>query len=304
VAVGARAPEPIRDPRVGIVMATKDRRDDVLRTLDRLEALPGQPQIVVVDNASSDATAESVISEHPDVDVIPLRTNHGAVARTIGARALHTPYVAFSDDDSWWASDALGRAADLLDAHPRLALVAARILVGPAEELDATCRAMAEGPLVRRAGMPGVPVLGFVACGAVVRRSAFLSVGGFHPRFGVGGEEELCAIDLACEGWGLAYLDDVVAYHHPSPVRDVEERRRRVVRNALWATWLRRRRRGCWQRTKELIADARNDAAGRQGAAEAARGIPWVLTERRAVPPDLERHLLLLDQARRSVVTP
>jgi hypothetical protein len=29
-------------------------------------------------------------------------------------------------------------------------------------------------------------VLGFIACGAVVRRSAFLEVGGFHARLGVG----------------------------------------------------------------------------------------------------------------------
>jgi N-acetylglucosaminyl-diphospho-decaprenol L-rhamnosyltransferase len=37
-------------------------------------------------------------------------------------------------------------------------------------------------------------VLGFVACGAVVRRSAFLEADGFHPRFEVGGEESILVL--------------------------------------------------------------------------------------------------------------
>ncbi|MDO0931403.1 hypothetical protein QQY66_06815 [Streptomyces sp. DG2A-72] len=35
-------------------------------------------------------------------------------------RHADTPYVAFSDDDSWWTPGALRQAADLLDVHPRL----------------------------------------------------------------------------------------------------------------------------------------------------------------------------------------
>ena len=39
-------------------------------------------------------------------------------------------------------------------------------------------------------------MLGFLACGAVARRSAVLACGGFHERYGFGGEEQLLAIDM------------------------------------------------------------------------------------------------------------
>lgn len=52
------------------------------------------------------------------------------------------------------------------------------------------------GPTLDRAGeCAGLRVLGFVACKAVVRRSAFLGCGGFHRHFGIGGEERLLTVD-------------------------------------------------------------------------------------------------------------
>jgi glycosyltransferase involved in cell wall biosynthesis len=54
-----------RDPRVGIIMITQNRSDEVLRTLDRLTRLPEQPRIVVVDNGSSDGTAGAVAGLYP-----------------------------------------------------------------------------------------------------------------------------------------------------------------------------------------------------------------------------------------------
>lgn len=77
----------------------------------------------------------------------------------------------------------------------------------------------------------GVPIVGFAACGSMVRRSAFLEAGGFEQRFGVGGEEQVLALDMLSKGWQLAYVDEIVAYHHPSPVRDAA--RRSVTRSAM-----------------------------------------------------------------------
>jgi GT2 family glycosyltransferase len=86
-------------------------------------------------------------------------------------------------------------------------------------DVQVVCQEMADSPLQPADDLPGPPLLGFIACGAVVRRDAFLEVGGFDARLGVGGEEELLALDLAARGWGLAYVDEVVAHHYPSPSR-------------------------------------------------------------------------------------
>ena len=275
-----------------MVVITRDRRDGVLEVLPHLQSLPGSPPVIVVDNASSDGTAEAVRAAHPDVTVLALDENLGAAARTVGVRAATTPYVAFSDDDSWWAPGALEHAASVLSDHPEVGVLAARVLVGSDQRLDPVCRVMAESPLPEVPGV-GPTVLGFVACGAVVRRDAYLSVGGFHEHFGVGGEESLLAVDLARRGWSCAYVDDLVAHHHPSPVRDVTARRAREVRNELWTLWLRRRLGTVVRRTGLVLTRLRHPEV-RAGIRQAAAGLPWVLRERTAVPLALEEQLRLL----------
>jgi GT2 family glycosyltransferase len=285
---------PASPPPVAVVIATRNRGTELLGTLAWLRVLHEQPPIVVVDNGSTDGTAELVRTNYPGVQVVGLRRNQGGAARTVGARLVDSPYVAFSDDDSWWAPGALSRAAELLDRHPRLAVLAARVLVGPDQRLDPVCQEMALSPLPPAADLPGPAVLGFIACGAVVRRAAFLEVGGFDARFGVGGEEELLAVDLAARGWGLAYVEEVIAHHHPSPSRDPSARRRVQVRNALWSAWLRRPLGGAARQTAHLAALAMHQPGVWSGMLLALLGLPWVLRERRPIPRELEAALRTL----------
>jgi GT2 family glycosyltransferase len=149
---------------------------------------------------------------------------------------------------------------------------------------------MRASPLEPARDLPGPPVLGFLACGAVARRDAVLQSGGFHLRFGIGGEEELLALDLAANGWGVAYVDDVVAHHDPE--RGPRDSRTKVeLRNRLWLAWLRRPLPRALRLT--LRGLVRGGAAGALTAA--LRGLPWVLRERRVLPPRVEQAVRLLD---------
>jgi GT2 family glycosyltransferase len=134
-------------------------------------------------------------------------------------------------------------------------------------------------------------VLGFVACGAIVRRSAFLEVDGFHPRYGVGGEEALLALDLAAAGWGCAYVPDITAHHHPSPRRDPDRRRSVMVRNDLWTTMLRRPLPVLFDEIDRLVDAAAHDRAVAVGLAEAIDGAADLWGGRRVLPPWLEQQL-------------
>jgi GT2 family glycosyltransferase len=276
--------------RVSVVVITRDRRAEVMHSLARLLALPERVAVILVDNDSTDGTADAVEEQYPAVDVVRLSRNRGAAARTVGVERARTPYVAFSDDDSWWAAGALERAAGILDRVPRLGVLAAGVLVGPGDRLDPVCRAMRNSPLGEVPGA-GPRVLGFVACGAVVRRSAYLQVGGFHPRYGVGGEEALLALDLTDRGWECAYVEDVVAHHHPSLVRDRSARRVRELRNDLWTLWLRRPLRCALPATARVLARLPVDRDVRAGLREALGGAAWVLRERVPVTPGTERAL-------------
>jgi GT2 family glycosyltransferase len=282
---------------VTIVVVSRDRRPALLHSVPRHLALPERPAVIVVDNASRDGSADAVARAHPDVRVIALERNRGGAARNVGAEAAGTPYAAFSDDDSWWRPGALRRAADLLDAHPRLAVVQAHILVGPEERDDAICTEMAASPLPRAPGLPGHPLLSFVACAVVVRVAALRAVGGFAERFGIGGEEELLGWDLAAAGWQMSYVPEIVAHHHPPRVAGGRPRRREVgIRNTLWTTWLRRPLPAAARRTVHTLSRCPGDWVTARGVARALAGAPAVLRERRVSPPHVEAMRRLLDE--------
>ncbi len=274
------------DPRISVVMITRDRRERAIGTVSRLLALPERPRVIVVDNGSHDGSAQELRALGRGVEVIEARTNLGAAGRNIGVVHARTPYVAFSDDDSWWAPGALSCAADRLDREPQLGLVAARILVGAQELPDPVCAQMLA--LDQGHSRTGVPIVGFVACGAVVRRTAFLGVGGFDRRFGVGGEEAVVALDLLREGWRMRYMEDLVAYHHPACARDPGARRAREVRNALWSAWMRRPWPRALAMTARAFVRAAIDADVRAGALEAVIGGAWTLRSRSPIPGSIE----------------
>jgi len=281
--------------RVMVVVASHNRRGDLMATLPRHEA-----PVVLVDNGSTDGTSAVVRAAFPEVEVVELPANIGAAARNVGVQRAKTPYVAFADDDSWWTPGALEHAADVLDRHPRLGLLAARVLVGPDLTLDPTSAAMDRSPLGVPPGHPGPAVLGFMACGVVVRRTAFREVGGFAEMLFVYGEEELLAVDLAAAGWHLAYVPEVVARHCPSPHRAAPpQRRRQEQRNALLTSWQRRPATRAMADTASLALAALRDGDARAALAEALRRAHAALARRRRLPPAVEAARVTLESARR-----
>lgn len=294
------------DERVAVVVITRNRKDRAVRAVARLRALPERPHVVVVDNGSSDGTGAALASAFPDVDVVPAGENLAAAGRNLGARRVAAPYVAFCDDDMAWEPGALGQAADVLDLHPDVAVVAARVLVGPDGWEDATSRAMAESPLTPVDGVGGLGglgtaharrVLGFVAGAAMVRREPFLAVGGFEPRLMIGGEEELLALDLASAGWQLVYVPDVVVRHTPSQRQATTWPGRWQFRNRLWVCWLRHPAGLALRRTISLVVEGRPRRQTLAGLVRALVGLPWVLRARRAVPPGVAADLRRLADA-------
>ncbi|ETB55584.1 transferase, partial [Mycobacterium avium 10-5560] len=229
-------------PRTSFVIATRDRSAELTGTLTRLLDTTGCP-IIVVDNASRDdsVAAASRIAAAGRVTVIPLSRNAGAAARNIGVARCGTPYVAFCDDDSWWAPDAIARAEQIFDRFGTVALLAARTVLLPARRDDEFTEQLAHSPLGHRAGLPGPSILGFQACSALVHAWAFRRVGGFSPILHFRGEETLLACDLAADGWDLCFCPELVAYHRPSQIRSASRAQRaRILRNALLTACLRR----------------------------------------------------------------
>lgn len=238
--------------------------------------------VVLVDNASTDGSHDALRGLRADLRLIRLRRNMGAYGRTVGVRACGTELVAFADDDSWWAPGALRRAAALFDSHPRLGLIAGRVLVGPEERPDPINSVLAASPLPSAPDTPGPELLGFVGCAAIARRRALLQVGGFDDVVRFPGEEERVAFDLYDVGWQLCYVPDVVAHHHPSPRRaPAEHRRIGLERSRLLTATMRLP----WPEVGRDVAASLRSSTGRRGLIGALPRVPKALGARRPLSP-------------------
>ncbi|MFN2494290.1 MAG: glycosyltransferase family 2 protein [Pseudonocardiaceae bacterium] len=284
---------------VTVVIITRNRRAELLRTLEHMTTLPDRAPLVVVDNASTDGTAGAVTAHFGQVRLLHSEQNLGALGRNLAVRDIETPYVAFCDDDTRWAPGALARAAGLLDTYPGLASVTGRILVGPELVEDPITPELRDSPVPGPAWLPGPALLGVLAGASMFRVAAFQAVGGFSPRLWLGGEEELLALDLAARGWWMCWAPEVVVHHYPSVSRDPRRRRQLGIRNTLWTAWLRRPLPSALRRTAVLLRSIPRDWASAAAVAEALAGMPWVLRERRVIPPEVERGLQLLERPQR-----
>jgi N-acetylglucosaminyl-diphospho-decaprenol L-rhamnosyltransferase len=281
VSAPGHALSPHETEEVTIVVATRDRPRRLAET-----AAHHRAPVIVVDNGSDDPV------RLPGADVVRLDTNLGAAARNIGVERARTPFVAFADDDSYWAPGSLARAAALMRSHPRAALLAAEVRVGPDRRLDPVSKAMAAAPLGTPSGAAGPSVLGFLACAVVVRRDAFLAVGGFLPQLFMYGEEALLAMDLAAAGHQLSYVPSLLVRHFPEPAgRDPQARRRLEIRNRLLTAVLRR---PPAEVLRTAVATLRDEPAAFGGV---LRRLPWALGSRRRLPATVEDELCRLTAA-------
>lgn len=150
-------------------------------------------------------------------------------------------------------------------------------------------------------GLPGTAILGFLAGASVVRRAAFLEAGGFDPRYFIGGEEELLALDLSARGWRMVYVPDIVVEHAPSQVRDRGARSRLVARNALYTALLRLPWAEVGGTALRTLRDAARIGVLATMLRELRAALPWLLAGRSVVPAGVlrARRLVRSQAARR-----
>ncbi len=278
------------DARTSIVIATRNRRPQLAATLARLTQLDDVAEIIVVDNDSIDDTARYIRTHFSDVRLIRLSRNEGAFARTIGARGVRTPYIAFCDDDTWWLAGSIARGAHVFDAHPAVALLNACVTVERNGRIDEACVAMSANANVD--GFPGSPIVFFMAGASMLRTNVFLDCGGYERRFLIGGEETLLALELHRRGWLVRYLPEMQVRHAAcSMERDDARRRKMLIRNRLWVAWMRYRSASAWRATMEAARCARRDAAVRAALLPALAGLPWAMSNRDPIDVSLQRRI-------------
>jgi glycosyltransferase involved in cell wall biosynthesis len=113
--------------RVTVVVPARDAEATIGATLASILGQEGgPPRVIVVDDASSDATAATAAAFGDAVRVLPGLGRGPGAARNRGVTEARTPYLAFCDADDTWPAGRLRDDLALLDAEPATAAVLGR----------------------------------------------------------------------------------------------------------------------------------------------------------------------------------
>ena len=108
---------------VTVVIPAYNVRAHIAEAIDSVLAQDYAPvEIIVVDDGSTDDTAELVASRFPEVTLIRKANGGAATARNTGIREAQGEFIAFLDADDIWISGKLRAQVDYFCAHPEVAM--------------------------------------------------------------------------------------------------------------------------------------------------------------------------------------
>jgi GT2 family glycosyltransferase len=140
-------------------------------------------EILVIDDGSTDNTAEVAEAFGSPVRVIRRPNSRQAASRNLGAAEATSEWIAFIDADDLWEKDKLEKQMTALEARPEASLcyTARQCFEQDGEELRKTI--LIPVPPVERVREALYRNTTFLPSSVVIRRSTFLSSGGFDTRY-------------------------------------------------------------------------------------------------------------------------
>ncbi|MFZ0179616.1 MAG: glycosyltransferase family 2 protein [Candidatus Dormiibacterota bacterium] len=268
-----RFPELAR-PDVTVVMLTYNRwdlTDEALRLL--AEVTEPRYELVIVDNASTDGTLDQ-LTQVRGARVLRNPRNLGfGPATNQGAAMARGRYLLLLNSDAWVRPGWLEPLIDVADSDPGVAAVASKLLYpdGRLQEAgsivwrDARVRQYGDGDLPNRPEYNFRRTVDYASAACLlVRRSAFIAVGGFDPRFApVYFEDVDLCLALAAGPGRVVYQPRSIVEHvrgasSSGGVQSTRiERNRRRLR-ARWRAVLDRRPPESWRVEPSAIAGGRD----------------------------------------------
>lgn len=199
-------------PSFTLIICTRNGADRIANCLHAVRNLRGKPhQTIVVDDGSTDATARIVSENFPEILLLSIPPSGLSAARNIGAQAATGDILAYTDDDCEPDPEWLTRLAKAFDDPAISAAGGPNLPPAPRNRAEAIICASPGAPShvllddTRAEHLPG--------CNIAVRKSAFLSIGGFDHTFTTAGDDVDFCWRLSDANLLMAFVPGAFVWH-------------------------------------------------------------------------------------------
>ena len=253
---GAEGLEGQQPRRASVIIVDYNAGEALLGCLESVLATTDQgTEVVVVDNASTDGSAETARKSFPGVNLVRAGTNLGfGAGNNLGARRARGTYLVFLNPDTVVEPGWLDALLNPLETQPDTGLVTARILLAadPARinacgnTVHVTGLALCRGLGLPAGSFPEPSEVDAVSGAAfAIRRDLFETLGGFDEDMFLYVEDTDLSWRARLAGWRCLYAPGAVVLHEYSlrvtPLKIFYQERNRhlmLLKNLRWATFL------------------------------------------------------------------
>lgn len=210
--------------RVSVVVVNYRGLDDTSECLEALSSVDWPDvEIIVVDNASGDGSAETLAARFPEVRLVALDVNLGfAGGCNRGVREATGEYVALLNNDAKPGARWLAPAIDALESDRSIGCVASKVLDWDGQAIDFVQSALSfyghgfklhVGEPDLRAFDANSDVLFASGTAMVMPTAVFRAAGGFDERYFMFFEDVDLGWRLWLQGHRVRYVADSIVYH-------------------------------------------------------------------------------------------
>ncbi len=198
--------------RASFVIVNYNRKDEILTTISKSKEITRNAaadfEIIIVDNASSDGSSAAIKARYEDVIVIDNEVNSGAAAWNLAFERARGEYFIILDDDSHVESG-LQEALEYLDRNKEVGVLALNIKGGAYQTTD--WKDLAD-------------TIGFIGCGAIVRRQLYEKIGGYADWMFLYTNEYEYGIRCLDAGFKIKYFKNTQVIHRTSSLNRTTRR--------------------------------------------------------------------------------
>ena len=212
-----------------VIITTKNRKEELRDALRSAVTQTVQPEVIVIDDGSSDGTAALVSSEFPSVLLHRFEKSKGLIVQRNNGAQLATGDVIFSiDDDAVFSTPLIIEQTLRGFTEPKIGAVAI-----PYVDINKDKQVHQGAPHHDQVWITHT----FIGTAHAVRRDVFLQLNGYRESLVHQGEESDYCLRLLAAGYVVRLGTADPIHHFESPKRDFRRMDFYGCRNAILFAW-------------------------------------------------------------------